>query len=186
MGLNWLGDDPINGPIRLHALFSHAGRFLFNQLKVTRFRKLTLDPILKLRRAASFSMRSNASIQDPLSSGPHLEWGIDYTLQRYLKVRRIWGNIVMICYILYIRHYAMTHWSHDKVADILQTFFLRFLCRSSVAFWFKLHCYLSLMVPLTVNQHWFRQWLGTEEAARNIPFVSRSAIIGTHWWKIVK
>ena len=29
----------------------------------------------------------------------------------------------MICYILYLRRYAMTHWSQDKVADIVQTFF---------------------------------------------------------------
>ena len=60
---------------------------------------------------------------------------------------------------------CLTHWGQDKMADILHTTFSNAFPSIKVfEFWLKFHWILFLRVQLTINQHWFRKWLGTEKA----------------------
>ena len=56
---------------------------------------------------------------------------------------------------------VLTHWGRDKIAAILQT---TFSLINIVVFWLKFRRNLFLIAQLTVYQHWFRQWLGAEQA----------------------
>ena len=60
---------------------------------------------------------------------------------------------------------ALTHWGRDNIAAILQTTF------SNAFSWmkmyeprFRFHWGLFLRFQLTIFQHWFRQWLGADQA----------------------
>ena len=59
----------------------------------------------------------------------------------------------------------LTHWGRDNMADISQTIF------SNAFSWMKIyefrlifHWSLFLWFWLTISQHWFRQWLGADQA----------------------
>ena len=59
----------------------------------------------------------------------------------------------------------LTHWGRDKMAAISQTTF------SNAFSWMKMHEFrlrfhwnLFLRFELTIFQHWFRQWLGADQA----------------------
>ena len=59
----------------------------------------------------------------------------------------------------------LTHWGRDKIDAILQTTF------SNAISWMKMfefrlrfHWSLFLRVELTIIQHWFRSWLGADQA----------------------
>ena len=59
----------------------------------------------------------------------------------------------------------LTHWSRDKIAAILHTTF------SNAFSWVKMYEFswsfnkiLFLRFELTIFQHWFRWWLGTDQA----------------------
>ena len=61
---------------------------------------------------------------------------------------------------------TLTHWGRDKMVAIYQTF-------SNGFFLMKMHVHILLLkfhrclflgIPLTIFQHWFRQWLGTDQA----------------------
>ena len=68
------------------------------------------------------------------------------------------ANICSICL-------ALTHWGRDKIDAILQT-----TCSNAFSwmkifeFRLKFHWSLFLKVQFTIFQHWFRQWLGAEQA----------------------
>ena len=56
----------------------------------------------------------------------------------------------------------------DKMAPLSQTAVSNpFSCMKHFLFWFKFHRSLFLGVQLTINQHWFRQWLGAKLATSN-------------------
>ena len=58
----------------------------------------------------------------------------------------------------------LTHRGRDKMAIILQkTFWKAFSWMKIPLFWFKFDWNLFPMVQLTINRHWFRQWLGAVE-----------------------
>ena len=60
----------------------------------------------------------------------------------------------------------LTHLNLDKMAAISQTIFSdAFSLMKSSSLWFKFHETLFLVVQLTITQHWFKYWLGDEQAA---------------------
>ena len=60
---------------------------------------------------------------------------------------------------------AFTHLPLDKMAAISQTTFSSaFSWMKSFESWFKFHWSLFPGVKLIIRQHWFRQWLSTEQA----------------------
>ena len=77
--------------------------------------------------------------------------------QRIFGIRRPqWVNadIQLLC---------LSHWGWDKMAAILQNTFSNAFSWMKIIFWFKFHWDLFLRVKLTIIQHWFRLWLGTEQ-----------------------
>ena len=59
----------------------------------------------------------------------------------------------------------LTHWGRAKMADISQTTFSNvFSSMKMFEFRLKFHWSLLLSVQLTIFQHWFRKWLGADQA----------------------
>ena len=59
----------------------------------------------------------------------------------------------------------LTHWSWDKMATIFQiTFSNAFSWMIMYKFWLRFHWSLFPMVQLTIFHHWFREWLGADQA----------------------
>ena len=59
---------------------------------------------------------------------------------------------------------CLTHWGHDIMDAISQTTFSSaFSWMKMFEFRLKYHWNLFLRVQLTIFQHWFRQWLGTDQ-----------------------
>ena len=55
--------------------------------------------------------------------------------------------------------------THNKKVGISQTAFSNPFSRmKSFVFWFEFHWSLFLRVQLTISQHWFRKWLGADQA----------------------
>ena len=83
----------------------------------------------------------------------------DYISHEIMAFRQCWP--VTCCLVIYI----LTHWGLDKIAAILLTTF------SNAFSWMKMHTFrlrfhfsLFLRFELTIFQHWFRQWLGADQA----------------------
>ena len=58
-----------------------------------------------------------------------------------------------------------THWSLNKMADILPTMFSdTFSWMKIIMFWVKFSWCLFLQVKLSASHHCFRQWLGAKQA----------------------
>ena len=65
----------------------------------------------------------------------------------------------------YIRTASLTHWGRDKIATISQTTLSNaFSWMKMVEFRLKFHWSLFIRVQLTIFQHWFRWWLGADQA----------------------
>ena len=59
----------------------------------------------------------------------------------------------------------LTYFPQDKMAAISQTVSsVAFSWMKSFVFWLKFHWRLFLRVQWTINQRWFRKWLGVEKA----------------------
>ena len=59
----------------------------------------------------------------------------------------------------------LTQWGRDKMAVISQTTLLNaFSWMKMLEFWLTFHWSLFLRVQLTIFQHWFRWWLGAQQA----------------------
>ena len=66
---------------------------------------------------------------------------------------------------VYCEFKVLTHWGQDKMAAIFQTRFSNaFSWMKMFEFLLKFHSSLFPRVQLTVFQHWFRQWLGADQA----------------------
>ena len=53
----------------------------------------------------------------------------------------------------------------DKMSTISQTIFsIAFSWMTIFVFWFKFHWSLFVKLQLTISEHWFRYWLGAEQA----------------------
>ena len=76
----------------------------------------------------------------------------------------IWRSLTSIMNILYRVYRQLTHFSSDRMAAISQTFSKEFSWMRILAFWLKFSWTLFLRVQLTISQHWFRHWLGAEQA----------------------
>ena len=59
----------------------------------------------------------------------------------------------------------LAHWGRDKIDAILQTAFSKAFSEMKMLL-FRLKCHWSLLLraKLTIFQHWFRKWLGAEQA----------------------
>ena len=63
------------------------------------------------------------------------------------------------------RQNALTHWGRDKMDAIFQTTFSNeFSWMKMYEFRFPFHWSLFLGVQITIFQHWFRYWLGADQA----------------------
>ena len=59
----------------------------------------------------------------------------------------------------------LTHWGRNKTAAISQTTFSNaFSWMKTFEFWLQFHWISFPKVELTIFQHWFRYWLGTDKA----------------------
>ena len=59
----------------------------------------------------------------------------------------------------------LTHWGRNKMADIFQTTFSNaFSWMKMYEFRLRFHWNLFLRFELTIFQHWFRKWLGADQA----------------------
>ena len=59
----------------------------------------------------------------------------------------------------------LTHWGRDKMAAIFRTTFSnRFSWMKIYQLWLSFHWSLFLWVQLIIFQHWFRYWLGVDQA----------------------
>ena len=62
----------------------------------------------------------------------------------------------------------LTHWGRDKMDAIFQTTFSNaFSWMKMFEYRLKFHWSLFLMVQLTISQHWFRIWLGADQATNH-------------------
>ena len=60
---------------------------------------------------------------------------------------------------------VLTHWGRDKMAAISQTTLSNtFYWMKMLYFRLKFHWSLFLRVQLIISQHWFRLWLGADQA----------------------
>ena len=60
---------------------------------------------------------------------------------------------------------VLTHWGRDKMDAISQTTFPRAFSSMKIAvFWMNFHWNMFARVQLTIIQHWFRYWLGADQA----------------------
>ena len=67
----------------------------------------------------------------------------------------------------------LTHWGRDKMAAIFQTIFWNaFSCMKSVEFGLTFHWSVLLRIRLMIFQHWFRQWLGTNQVTLSEPMIA--------------
>ena len=61
--------------------------------------------------------------------------------------------------------HPLTHWGRDKMDAISQTTFSRaFSAMKIAAFWLNFHWNMFARVQLTIIEHWFRLWLGVDQA----------------------
>ena len=59
----------------------------------------------------------------------------------------------------------LTHWGRDKMAVIFQTTLSNaFSWMKMYEVYLRFHWSLFLRFELTISQHWFRQWLGADQA----------------------
>ena len=83
----------------------------------------------------------------------------------------------------------VTHCNRDKMATISQTTFsTAFSSMKLFVFWLKFDRSLFLSVQLTINQHWFRQFPGAEEAASHYlnqwwpSWLTHTCVTRPHWF----
>ena len=70
----------------------------------------------------------------------------------------------------------LTHWGRDKMAAIFQTTFWNgFSSMKMYEYRLKFHLSLFLRVKLTIFRHWFRKWLGADQATSH--FMNQ-------WWLV--
>ena len=68
----------------------------------------------------------------------------------------------------------LTHWGRDKMAAIAQTTLSNaFSWMKMLEFRSKSHWKLFMRVPITIFQHWFRWWLGADQASSHYLY---------QWW----
>ena len=78
-----------------------------------------------------------------------------------------WANALsdLCCHMPSLDYNELTHWGRDEMAAIFQTPFANgFSWMKLYEFRLKFHWSLFLGVELTIFQHWFRLWLGADQA----------------------
>ena len=75
-------------------------------------------------------------------------------------------------------HWKLTHWGRDKMDAISQTAFSRpFSSMKIVVFWLNFHWNMFARIQWTIIQHWFRLWLGADQATSHYR---------NQWWLIYR
>ena len=78
------------------------------------------------------------------------------------RSNKTWSNVISTSYDDF---FFLTHWGRDKMATISQTTFSNTFCWMSMnEFHLIFHWSLFLRFELTIFQHWFRKWLGADQA----------------------
>ena len=78
--------------------------------------------------------------------------------------------------LYYKKPHCLTHWGRDKMVAIFQTTFSNgFSWMKMYEFRLTLHWSLFLGVQLTIFQHWFRYWLGADQATSHCLI---------QWWSV--
>ena len=81
----------------------------------------------------------------------------------------------------YTRKSFLAHWGRDKMTAISQrTISNAFLWMKMFKFWLTFHWCLFLRLKLTTFQHWFRQWLGADQATSHYLNQSMMLSLRTH------
>ena len=83
---------------------------------------------------------------------------IEYITEFFIS---LWRRILLACVITV----TLTHWGRDTMDAISQTTFANaFSWMKMFKFLLKFHWSLFLRAQLTIFQHWFRWWLGADQA----------------------
>ena len=96
----------------------------------------------------------------------HIPWDILYCLTCSLYgVENTTTAIPQITRQSLIKLPILIHWCRDNMATISQTTLSNaFSWMKILEFWLKFHWSLFIWVQLTIFQHWFRWWLGADQA----------------------
>ena len=88
------------------------------------------------------------------------------TINEYLKHLTLLMNTSKQLIMNTSKHVTLlTHWGRDKMAAVFQTTFSNaFSWMKMCEFRLRFHWNLFPMVQLTISQHWFRLWLGADQA----------------------
>ena len=68
-----------------------------------------------------------------------------------------------VLFLICLNITLLTHWVWDTAAILQSTISKAFSWMKFFIFWFIFQWSLFLSVQLTINQHWFRYWLGTKQ-----------------------
>ena len=97
----------------------------------------------------------------------------DLWAQTKLKQKRIWRCFAAYHSAFLLKHgiffskipQALAHWGRDKMAASFQkTYSNAFSWMKMYEFCWKFHWNLFLRCKITIFQHWFRWWLGADQA----------------------
>ena len=81
-----------------------------------------------------------------------------------MSISVVYVDSTCITFRVTLNEIKLTHWGRDKMAAIFQkTFSNGFSWMKIYEFWLTFHWSLFLGVQLTIFQHWFRLWLGTDQ-----------------------
>ena len=119
----------------------------------------------------------SARLQDPISNAlellqfctePSISW-CRFTFYSVIDSKYISFLVPEMSYYFNRKDRCLlTHCGRDKMAAIFHTTFSNgFSWLKMYWFQFKFHWSLFLWVQLTIFQHWFRQWLGADQATNH-------------------
>ena len=93
-----------------------------------------------------------------------LTFGINLPIKWFL-ICNFCATVLLSSHLCQLIETYLTHWGRDEMLTISQTSFLSaFPWMINSVFWFKCHWSLFLSVQFTICRHWFRQWLGADQA----------------------
>ena len=114
--------------------------------------------------------QSTGTSKERSSQKPTGEWNTNNVLS-YLNFPHGNVNKVMFSWVS-----NLTHSGRDKMAAIFQMIFSSVLSWvKTYKFWLRFHWCFFLRFQVTIFQHWFRYWLGPDDATSH--YLS-------HWWKV--
>ena len=103
-----------------------------------------------------------------------------YLSNRFLSVQVHRTSLVCRLSASFLTAYSI-HWGRNKMAAIPQTTFsYAFSWLKVYEFHLRFHWSLFLWFDLTISQHWFREWLGTDQATSH--YLNQLWLVYWHIW----